>query len=84
PALVSIFWFAVFGGSAIFVDQYKDTALSTLATEQVLFGVFEQFPFGIVLSIVAMILIAVFFITSADSATFVLGMHTTGGSLNPP
>lgn len=84
PALVSIFWFAVFGGSAIFVDQYKDTALSTLATEQVLFGVFDQFPFGIVLSIVAMILIAVFFITSADSATFVLGMQTTGGSLNPP
>ncbi|MBC2127695.1 BCCT family glycine betaine transporter BetL [Listeria marthii] len=84
PALVSVFWFAVFGGSAIFVEQRTNSALSSLATEQVLFGVFNEFPAGMVLSIVAMLLIAVFFITSADSATFVLGMQTTGGSLNPP
>ena len=36
------------------------------------------------LSIIALILIAIFFITSADSATFVLGMQTTYGSLLPP
>ena len=48
-----------------------------------LFGVFDQLPFGIILSIIAIILVAVFFVTSADSATFVLGMQTTGGSLNP-
>ena len=36
------------------------------------------------LSIVAVILIAIFFITSADSATFVLGMQTSYGSLLPP
>lgn len=67
-----------------FVEQHGNSGLSSLATEQVLFGVFNEFPGGMMLSIVAMILIAVFFITSADSATFVLGMQTTGGSLNPP
>ncbi|MBG3224871.1 BCCT family transporter [Staphylococcus aureus] len=40
-------------------------------------------PIGIVLSLIALLLIASFFITSADSATFVLGMQTTFGSLNP-
>lgn len=38
---------------------------------------------GMVLSIIALLLIASFFITSADSATFVLGMQTTFGSQNP-
>lgn len=46
-------------------------------------GVFNHIPLGIVLSIIALLLIASFFVTSADSATFVLGMQTTFGSLNP-
>ena len=41
-------------------------------------------PMSMLLSIIAIILIAIFFITSADSATFVLGMQSTNGSLNPP
>lgn len=45
---------------------------------------FSQFPLSTVLSIVAIILVGTFFITSADSATFVLGMQTTNGSLTPP
>src|SRR5699024_3053935 len=51
--------------------------------ETALFGVFNEVPLGFVLSIVTLLLIATFFITSADSATFVLGMQTTFGSLNP-
>ena len=44
---------------------------------------FNEIPFGIILSLIALVLIASFFITSADSATFVLGMQTTFGSLEP-
>lgn len=54
-----------------------------MTPETQLFGVFNHVPFGIVLSLIALLLIASFFITSADSATFVLGMQTTFGSLNP-
>src|SRR5699024_2521438 len=43
----------------------------------------NEVPLGFALSIVTLLLIATFFITSADSATFVLGMQTTFGSLNP-
>lgn len=44
---------------------------------------FENYPMGTVLSIIAMLLVGTFFITSADSGTFVLGMMTTNGSQNP-
>ncbi|KGX94014.1 glycine/betaine ABC transporter permease [Pontibacillus halophilus JSM 076056 = DSM 19796] len=85
PSLFSMFWFAVFGGSSLKQElDGVNTGLTDLATESALFGTFESFPFGIVLTIIAIVLISTFFITSADSATFVLGMQTTNGSLNPP
>lgn len=49
-----------------------------------LFALLEQFPLTFFVSILTVILIASFFVTSADSATVVLGMQTTGGLLNPP
>ncbi|TFE03383.1 BCCT family transporter [Jeotgalibacillus sp. R-1-5s-1] len=83
PSLVSFLWFAVFGTSAINVQQ-NGTDLTGLLTEEVLFAVFNEYQFGAILSVIAVLLISTFFITSADSATFVLGMQTTYGSLNPP
>ncbi|MEH7252298.1 BCCT family transporter [Neobacillus niacini] len=83
PAIVSFLWFAIFGTSAIEVQHAGNIDLSHLATEQVLFAVFSEFPWSTMLSIIAIILVGIFFITSADSATFVLGMQTTYGSLNP-
>ena len=83
PTLLSFFWFSVFGATAMDV-QMKGTDLSGLKTEETLFAVFHEMPMSMLLSIVAIILIAIFFITSADSATFVLGMQSTYGSLNPP
>jgi len=84
PSLVSFIWFAVFGTSAIDVQRAGNIDLTKFATEEVLFSIFHQFPLSTVLSIVAIILVCTFFITSADSATFVLGMQTTYGSLTPP
>lgn len=57
--------------------------ISDLATEESLFGVLANYPLISVMSILAMVLIGTFFITSADSGTFVLGMMTTNGSLTP-
>ena len=84
PAVISFVWFAAFGTAAIKVQNMGIFDLSKYADEQVLFAVFHQFPWTMVLSMVALILIITFFITSADSATFVLGMQTTNGSLTPP
>ena len=47
-----------------------------------LFGVLATMPFGTIMSYLTIFVIAVFFITSADSATFVLASQSTAGSLN--
>ena len=83
PTLVTFIFFSVFGGSALYLEQNGIAKLSTLVTETVTFGMFEHYPLGTVLSFITVIVIAIFFITSADSAVFVLGMFSTGGQLNP-
>lgn len=82
PTVFISIWYAAFGTTAGHV-QNTGTDLSGFATELVLFNMFDQLPMAAFLSIVAVLLIASFFITSADSATFVLGMQTTYGSLTP-
>ncbi|MBU0437517.1 choline transporter [Staphylococcus succinus] len=82
PAIVSFVWFSVFGVLGIETGK-KNPELFNMTAETQLFGVFHEIPMGMVLSIIALVLIASFFITSADSATFVLGMQTSYGSLEP-
>lgn len=48
-----------------------------------LFAVFDAMPLGAIMSIVATVLVLVFFVTSGDSATLVLGMMSTGGNPDP-
>src|SRR5690625_3923095 len=83
PTLVTIIFFSVFGTSALNLEQHGMAKLSELATETVTFGMYEHYPLSSILSFVTIFVIAIFFITSADSATFVLGMFSTGGELNP-
>ncbi|WP_338066554.1 BCCT family transporter [Pueribacillus theae] len=84
PSFIGFLWFSAFGGTAIYLEHNGIDTISTLATEETLFGVLSNYPLGNVASILAMILVGVFFITSADSGTFVLGMMSTNGSMTPP
>ncbi|MGM7703212.1 BCCT family transporter [Pseudalkalibacillus sp. Hm43] len=84
PTLVCAFWFAIFGGTGIYMEYNLGLDVSGQALETALFFVYEQLPFTIILVVVTLLLILTFFITSADSATFVLGMQTTYGSIDPP
>ncbi|WP_078409327.1 glycine betaine uptake BCCT transporter [Priestia abyssalis] len=88
PTVFGALWFSTFGGSAVYLDLFENIpvmqVINDKGSEVALFYVLEQFPLGTLMSIIAIFLIATFFITSADSATFVLGMQTTGGMLNPP
>ncbi|MBC5635823.1 BCCT family transporter [Ornithinibacillus sp. BX22] len=88
PTIFSALWFTVFGGSAIHLEFFEGLDIfhyvGELGEETVLFAVLEHFPLSTIMSLLAILLIGTFFITSADSATFVLGMQTTGGRLDPP
>ncbi|MEN2767977.1 glycine betaine uptake BCCT transporter [Ornithinibacillus xuwenensis] len=83
PSVVIFLWFSAFGGSAILLEHNDIAEISSLSAEESLFGVFSNYPLPLVTSITAIILIGSFFITSADSGTYVLGMMTTNGSHNP-
>lgn len=82
PSVIAIIWFNVFGTTGIKVAQEAETILS-LPPETQLFAIFNELPLGAILSFIALLLVTIFFITSADSATFVLGMQTSYGSLFP-
>lgn len=84
PTLVCAFWFGVFGGTAIYFDFFEGANIAGQNLETALFAVYDLLPLSGVLVVVTLILISTFFITSADSATFVLGMQTTRGDMDPP
>ncbi|KIR02907.1 Glycine betaine transporter OpuD [Lachnospiraceae bacterium TWA4] len=87
PSIASIVWFSVFGGVALNVaDQFSIEQLVQLVAypETALFIIFDHYPIGKIISIIALIVLAIFFVTSADAATFVLSMLTSEGNEHPP
>ncbi|MFF9065886.1 BCCT family transporter [Streptomyces sp. NPDC014891] len=87
PSGATVVWFCVMGGTAI---RLESTGAADLATtmqdgaEASLFAMLEALPVGTVTSVVAMVLVMTYFITSADSASLVMGSLTSRGALNPP
>lgn len=82
PTLIGIIWFSAFGMTGVSVGRAMPEIFE-LPAETQLFAVFDQLPLGLILSFIAVLLVTSFFITSADSATFVIGMQTSFGSLTP-
>ncbi|MEZ7172629.1 BCCT family transporter [Sporosarcina sp. OR05] len=84
PTLLCMIWFSSFGTTAITAQKEGIADLSKSSIELVVFDMFGTMPWSFFISLIAILLIASFFVTSADSATFVLGMQSTYGSLTPP
>jgi choline/carnitine/betaine transport len=82
PSLVSLIWFAIFGGAAIDL-QRTGTDLASASTEGQLFGLLHSMPLGGVLSVLAMALVAIFFVSGADAASVVTGTLSQRGSIRP-
>ncbi|MCE5201791.1 MAG: BCCT family transporter [Synergistaceae bacterium] len=87
PALGSFTWFAIFGTSALHLELVRNIHVSVEVLKDVSVGIFEMYkyyPLGSIMSTVMLVLITTFFVTSANSGTFVLSMFSTYGELNPP
>ena len=87
PVAVSIVWFSVFGGSALYVEHFGAGGIADAVSADSAMGFFallQGLPASSLLSIVAMFSVAVFFITSSDSGTYVNSMLTSNGNPNPP
>lgn len=87
PTIVGFFWFSVMGGMGLYRQFYGQGDLvqdGAVSVESALFQVLGGLPWGSVLSVIAIILVAVFFITSSDSGSLVVDMLASGGHPNPP
>ena len=85
PTVIGVFWMSVFGGTALdqlFADGYRGVADSV--PELALFKMLEGLPLTTIVSTISVFLIAIFFITSADSGSLVMDMITAGGKMNAP
>lgn len=87
PTLFSMFWFAALGGAGVYIELFGTGGIAELVFQDVtraLFVFLDFFPLGQLLGFVALFLIFIFLVTSADSGGFVLSMMTSDGNLNPP
>jgi glycine betaine transporter len=87
PTVFSMLWFAIFGGAGFYIEMFGGGGLKELIFEdatKALFAFLGYFPGGGILNMLAVMLMFIFLVTSADSGTFVLSMMTTDGNLNPP
>lgn len=85
PTVIGILWMATFGGAALdqyFSDGYRGVAEA--APELALFRMLELLPLTGVVSAVSVILITIFFVTSADSGSLVMDTITAGGKMDAP
>lgn len=88
PTAFTLLWMTVFGDSAIhmiLVDGVASLGEAVRAdTSLALFAFLEQFPFASLISTVAVVMVVVFFVTSADSGAMVVDMLAAGGTARTP
>ncbi|WP_156150435.1 BCCT family transporter [Gordonia sihwensis] len=87
PTLVGFVWFSVLGGTGLHRQFFGEGDLvedGKVSPEGSLFHVLSDMPLGTVFSILGIVLVAVFFITSSDSGSLVVDMLASGGHPNPP
>ena len=89
PTIASCLWGAVFGNLGINLGEKGLMAIEKLqaavaSPEVGLFVVLGEYPLGFILSLVALVSLCAFFVTSANSGVYVLSMLSTDGAINPP
>ena len=88
PTAFTLLWMTVFGDTAIHMILWEHVTSLGEAIEQdsslALFAFLEYFPFASLLSLIAIIMVVVFFVTSADSGALVVDMLASGGQGQTP
>ncbi|WP_230660118.1 BCCT family transporter [Psychrobacter sp. I-STPA10] len=86
PTIVTIVWMTVFGQTGL--SQYKnhvgELANGVTDASLSLFQMLEHLPFSLITSLIAIVLVLVFFVTSSDSGSLVIDTITAGGKLEAP
>jgi choline/carnitine/betaine transport len=83
PSVVSLMWFAIFGGAGIAAQRDGADLAGQATAEGQLFGVLGQFPWATAMTVLVMVLVAIFFVSGADAASIVMGSLSEQGTLSP-
>ncbi|MEO6413972.1 MAG: BCCT family transporter [Pedococcus sp.] len=83
PSVVSLVWFAIFGGAGIQMQRAGTDLAGAGSSEGTLFAMLSHMPLSTVTSIVVMLLVAIFFVSGADAASIVMGTLSERGTLSP-
>lgn len=87
PTLLTFLWMSVFGGAAIYLELNNLGNVAGAVTEDIstaLFVMLEEYPLSFITSIIGVLLVTSFFITSSDSGSLVIDSITSGGKLDAP
>lgn len=87
PTLLSFLWMSSFGGSALWIQVTGVADIAGAVSKDVstaLFVMLESFPFTQITSLIGILLVTIFFITSSDSGSLVVDHLTSGGKLDSP
>jgi choline-glycine betaine transporter len=82
PSTVSLIWFAVFGGTAMKMQERGQLGEESTPEGQ-LFAVLQEYPVPTVTSLLVMTLVGIFFVSGADAASIVMGTLSQKGALEP-
>ncbi|MCE1179503.1 MAG: BCCT family transporter [Micrococcales bacterium] len=83
PSVVSLVWFVIFGGAGIFAQRHGVDIAGQSNAESQLFTLLDSMPAATVMSIIVMLLVAIFFVSGADAASIVMGTLSERGTLEP-
>ncbi|WP_132979529.1 choline BCCT transporter BetT [Pigmentiphaga sp. D-2] len=88
PTGFTFLWMTVFGGSAIHLVLFEhlDSLADTVKADSslALFAFLEHYPWGHAISMLAIAMVVVFFVTSADSGALVVDLLASGGAESTP
>jgi choline/glycine/proline betaine transport protein len=87
PAIVTCLWISAFGSVSILEVMNGNTAIADAVQNDVstaLFVFLETIPFTEAISVLAIVLVTSFFITSSDSGSLVVDSLTSGGKISAP
>ena len=86
PTLISCLWFTVFGWSALTLDAQSPGLVAAVQGDNAIgiYALLERLPAAEWTSLLAALVVAIFFVTSSDSGSFVVDMLTSGGHPDPP
>ncbi|WP_408642284.1 BCCT family transporter [Saccharopolyspora indica] len=83
PSVVSLVWFAIFGGAAIDSQKAGNGVYGDGSAEAQTFAVLDHLPLTLITSVLVMVLVAIFFVSGADAASVVMGTLSQRGSIEP-